>query len=85
MIRSFLLGAAVALLLPQAAFASARRGPSEVQGSALRAEDQRVAQVAYRIGRASARFCSETYPLTGLLLHHLAEYDAEGRKAMMEA
>jgi hypothetical protein len=35
--------------------------------------------VAFRLGSGAASLCTDHYPLTGLLLHHLPEYDAAGR------
>jgi Zn-dependent protease with chaperone function len=85
MIAQLIVAAAAALLLPQEHIAAARKAPSEDHGSALRADDHRVAAIAYRLGRSGLRFCSSPYPLTGLLLHHLPEYDPPGRALMMEA
>jgi hypothetical protein len=85
MIGSFVLAAAAALLLPAEPAAGAPKAFTDDQSSALRADDHRVAAVAYRLGRSGRRFCPGTYPLTGLLLHHLAEYDPAGRKMMVEA
>lgn len=48
-------------------------------GSYLRAEDHRVAAIVYRLGVAGRRFCEEQLPLTGLLFHHLAEYEPRDR------
>lgn len=47
----------------------------------MREEDYRVARVAYRLALAGARYCPSRYPLTGLLLHHLAEYDPADQPA----
>jgi hypothetical protein len=44
--------------------------------SYLREEDYRLARVGYRIGTAASRYCSDRYPLTGMLLHHLADYES---------
>lgn len=51
--------------------------------SSLRAEDLRVAAIAYKMAIAGASLCPEPYPVTGLLLHHLPEYDAAGREQMI--
>lgn len=48
--------------------------------STLRDEDYRVAAVAYRLAIGGRASCPEPYPVTGLLLHHLPEYDAAGRR-----
>lgn len=54
--------------------------PIREGASFLREEDYRVARIGYRIGRAGAPYCPDSYPLTGLLLHHLGEY-AEADRA----
>jgi hypothetical protein len=53
--------------------------------STLRRDDARVGATAYRLARAGAAagLCREPYPLTGLLFHHLAEYEAKDRPLMM--
>lgn len=48
-------------------------------GSHLRAEDARVAEVIYRVASGGKAICNRSNPVTGLLLHHLAEYRAEDR------
>ena len=55
------------------------------RGSFLRADDHRLAAIAYRLALAGAPLCPEPAPLTGLLLHHLGEYDAEGRRLVLAA
>jgi hypothetical protein len=40
----------------------------------LRAQDQRVADVAYRIAKTSAALCSDQAPLSGLLLQSALQY-----------
>ena len=61
--------------------------PAASSGAAtsLRAEDLRVAAIAYRLGLAGAEHCPVAYPLTGLLLHHLPEYDSADRRRMIAA
>jgi hypothetical protein len=51
--------------------------------STLRSDDARVGAVAYRLARGGAASCPELYPLTGLLFHHLAEYEAKDRPLMI--
>lgn len=68
---------------PQAVAAGG--APQESGGSFLRAADHRVAEVAYRLAVAGAALCPDAYPLTGLLLHHLADYDAEGARLVLAA
>lgn len=43
-------------------------------GSSVRAEDLRVAKVAFRLVSVGKPYCDPSYPLTGLQLHFLAEY-----------
>lgn len=52
-------------------------------GSTLRQADARVAAVAYRLALAGAPLCSAHHPLTGLLFHHLAEYESADRAVMI--
>jgi hypothetical protein len=47
--------------------------------STLRQADLRVARVGYRLALAGAPLCPSPWPLTGLLFHHLAEYEAKDR------
>lgn len=56
--------------------------PPLAEASTLRSEDLRVAAITYRIGLHAAAVCAKHYPLTGLLLHHLPEYDRAGREEM---
>lgn len=72
-----LLILAAALQAPAAA--DQARPQSPAPGSRVREEDYRVARIGYRLGRLAAAYCPEPYPLTGLQLHHLAEYDAGDR------
>jgi hypothetical protein len=51
--------------------------------STLRRDDGRVAAVAYRLARAGRALCPVAYPLTGLLFHHLAEYELKDRPLMI--
>ncbi len=57
--------------------------PAIAPATTLREADLRIATVAYRLGSGGARFCSDRFPLTGLLLHHLPEYDEDGRRAQI--
>jgi hypothetical protein len=50
----------------------------------LRRDDLRVGAVAYRLALAGAARCPNRYPLTGLLWHHLAEYEPVDRPLMIE-
>jgi hypothetical protein len=61
--------------------------PADVRSQAestLRERDARVAAVAYRLAAAGAALCPESYPLTGLAFHHLAEYLPTDRPLMIE-
>jgi Zn-dependent protease with chaperone function len=58
--------------------------PAEAQASTtLRQEDLRVALVAYRLALAGSALCTDRYPLTGMLFHHLAEYEPGDRPLMI--
>ncbi len=70
-------------LIPLALAAQAAMTESPASGSTLRVADQRVATVAYRIARDGARFCPDQRPVTGLLLHHLADYGPADRAGMI--
>ena len=89
-IRRAALGAFVALAtLPQGAAAQRDgAGPAataEAAGSStLRRDDLRVGTVAYRLARAGAARCTVKYPLTGILWHHLVEYEPRDRATMIE-
>lgn len=47
--------------------------------STLRRADLRVAKVAYRLALAGRGLCPASWPLTGMLFHHLAEYEPADR------
>ncbi len=64
---------------------AARPAQPAAPASFLRAEDHRLGAIAYRIAVAGLPFCPETAPLTGMMLHHIAEYDAEGRRLVLAA
>jgi hypothetical protein len=67
------------ILLLAGAFLTLAAAPSSFPATALRADDLRVASVGYRLAFAGKAYCPESYPLSGLLLHHLSEYDGDGR------
>jgi hypothetical protein len=67
--------------LPAAAAPGAVSSPAE---STLRQGDLRVARVAYRLALAGTPLCPSTHPLTGLLFHHLAEYEPVDRALMID-
>ena len=78
------LGAAFLLWLAASTLPAAP--PLQIQPGAaestLRKADLRVASVAYRLALGGRGLCPQTYPLTGLLFHHLAEYEQDGRALM---
>ena len=57
--------------------------PASESGSTLRQADLRVATVTYRLALAGRGLCPRPYPLTGLLFHHLAEYERGDRPLMI--
>ncbi|HEX2764714.1 MAG TPA: M48 family metallopeptidase [Allosphingosinicella sp.] len=56
---------------------------SATAGSTLRRDDLRVGAAAYRLALAGRPLCRETWPLTGILFHHLAEYEPADRALMI--
>lgn len=54
------------------------------RASTLRTADLRVAAVAFRLAVSGRPLCPNPYPLTGMLLHHLAEYDASGQRIQID-
>ncbi len=79
--RSVLLAAVCLLFLPAAAASDQGTSPgsSGAAGSSLRQADLRVGAIAYRLALAGRPLCSQPFPLTGLLFHHLAEYEPADR------
>jgi Peptidase family M48/PDZ domain len=83
--RALLISAALAAVAPAAAPAWQGPAPARPEApSALRQADARVGAVAYRLALAGRRYCPEPYPLTGLLFHHLGEYEGSDRPLMVE-
>jgi len=70
------------LLAAHAAFGQGAGAPSGQ--STLRQADLRVGAVAYRIALAGRPLCSQPHPLTGLLFHHLGEYEPADRVTMIQ-
>jgi Zn-dependent protease with chaperone function len=68
--------------LAQVPSALAAPGDSAIS-TTLRKDDLRVALVAYRLALAGAPLCTERYPITGMLFHHLAEYEPADRPLMI--
>ena len=52
--------------------------------STLRDSDARVGAVGYRLALAGRPLCQDSFPLTGMLFHHLAEYLPADRPVMIE-
>jgi Zn-dependent protease with chaperone function len=51
--------------------------------SSLRQDDLRLASMAYRIATLARPLCPEPRPISGLLLHHLADYTDADRTGMV--
>ena len=83
--RLVLLATACLVFLPTPAASDqgASPGSSGAAGSSLRQADLRVAAIAYRLALAGRPLCSQPFPLTGLLFHHLAEYEPADRQLMI--
>ena len=73
-----------ACLVPAPMGQDAAAAQSEAEGSYLRAADHRIGEIAYRLAVRGARFCPAPHPLTGLLFHHLDEYERDDRAVMVE-
>lgn len=86
MIRRLLLLPALAgaVLLSAVPASKAYGQPAAAGESSLRQDDLRVGAAAYRIALAGRTLCSQAFPLTGLLFHHLAEYEPADRATMVE-
>jgi Zn-dependent protease with chaperone function len=56
---------------------------AEAGESTLRRADLRVAKIAYRLALAGRSLCPAPSPLTGMLFHHLAEYEVKDRALMV--
>ena len=76
--RSLSLAFGAALLWCTAASAQPRGS-----ASTLREADARVARVAWRLALAGRDICPASFPATGILFHHLAEYEADDRRLML--
>jgi hypothetical protein len=85
-LRRIVFAPLAALLLSAQLPAGEISGPgreAEAAGSTtLRRDDLRVGLVAYRLALAGSALCPERFPLTGLLYHHLAEYEPADRRLM---
>jgi beta-barrel assembly-enhancing protease len=72
-------------LLALPALAAADAGSDVVALQALRQLDARVADVGYRLARGGADLCADRVPLSGIVPHHLAQYDEDFRDAAVSA
>jgi hypothetical protein len=77
------VAALAAVLMAQDSNGSAVSPPALLQGSFLRADDHRIAAIGYRIASRAAHLCPASHPLTGILYHHVDEYESAGRAAMV--
>jgi Zn-dependent protease with chaperone function len=77
------LAGAFFLFFLQPPAASGQDAQAKAGESSLRQADLRVAAAAYRIALAGRPLCSRPFPLTGLLFHHLAEYEPADRATMI--
>jgi hypothetical protein len=77
MIRRFSSGIGLMLL------GWALSAPASAAESTLRADDLRVAAIGYRLAVAGRDLCPRQGPVTGMLLHHLAEYEKADRPGMI--
>lgn len=83
MIQRLALAASIGFfLVAEAVLGQPSTGPGGQ--STLRQADLRVGAVAYRIALAGRPFCSQPHPLTGLLFHHLGEYEPADRITMIQ-
>ena len=83
MIHRLALAASIGfLIVAEALLGQPSTGPGGQ--STLRQADLRVGAVAYRIALAGRPFCSQPHPLTGLLFHHLGEYEPADRIVMTQ-
>ncbi|MES2441420.1 MAG: M48 family metallopeptidase [Pseudomonadota bacterium] len=57
--------------------------PAHAQGSYLRQDDFRVATIGYRLATAAPELCAKPGPVSGILLHHLAEYGRADRPGLI--
>src|ERR1044072_9877440 len=62
--------------------AFALSSPAVGHETTLRPDDLRIATIGYRLAIAGRDLCPRQGPVTGLLLHHLAEYERADRPAL---
>lgn len=82
LLAPFLALQAQAPLEPQASATTAVSAAAG-ESSTLRAWDLRVGEMGYRLAVRGAHLCEAKYPATGMLMHHLAEYEPEDQTLMI--
>lgn len=70
---------------PAAPATAAQSALPQTGGTTLRADDLRIATIGYRLALAGRDLCEAQGPVTGMQLHHLAEYNRADRPAMIAA
>lgn len=83
--NSFAIAATLLATLPLQSLGRPPASESSAPGSYLRIEDHRVGQIAYRIAVSGAPYCSAAHPLTGLLFHHIREYEPADQIALVKS
>lgn len=71
------------LAVPLALAAAMPAIPLRAAESTLRPDDLRIAAIGYRLAIAGRDLCPRQGPVTGMLLHHLAEYDKADRPGLI--
>jgi membrane-associated protease RseP (regulator of RpoE activity) len=73
----------LSLLIPLALLGGVVAAPLSAAESTLRKDDLRIATIGYRLAIAGRDLCPRQGPVTGMLLHHLAEYDKTDRPGLI--
>lgn len=71
------------LAIPLALAGSILAAPLQAAESTLRPDDLRIAAIGYRLAIAGRDLCPRQGPVTGMLLHHLAEYAKADRPGLI--
>lgn len=71
------------LLFPLVLVGGAVAAPLSAAESTLRPDDLRIATIGYRLAIAGRDLCPRQGLVTGMLLHHLAEYDKADRPGLI--
>jgi len=85
MIRFFLLALLAGFTLLMAPVVAAAQQPAEGSLLAMRALDQRVATIGYRLATAGSGLCTAHENLPGFAVHDLSQYGAGFRPAAIRA